>query len=55
MADKIVKFTLRLPTWIDEKISEKANEEMISKNALIVRACTEQLKKWEDVHYVKSK
>lgn len=39
MANKIIKMTARIPIGIDEKLSEQSSKEMISKNALIVRAC----------------
>lgn len=36
--------TIRLPDLIDKKIQAVADEEMVSKNAIIVRACRELLK-----------
>ena len=39
MANEIVKLTVRIPQEIDKKLKEESEKEMISKNALIIRAC----------------
>lgn len=39
MAERTIKLTIRIPEKIDSRLKLKASSEMISKNALIIRAC----------------
>ena len=39
MAEKIIKMTVRLPKEVDDNLNLQSAKEMISKNALVVRAC----------------
>lgn len=41
------RMTLRLPSWLDSKIEQRAKEEMVSKNAVIVRACRRLVEEYE--------
>lgn len=47
MTEEINKMTLRLPIDLNKAFEERAKAEMISKNALIVRACRELLRQLE--------
>lgn len=42
------RFSLRIPKWLDDKISEKSKDSGISKNTLIILAIKEYLKKFDD-------
>ena len=39
VAEKIIKMTVRLPKEVDDNLNLQSAKEMISKNALVVRAC----------------
>lgn len=43
----MVRLTLRMPDKLNKELKEKAKEQNISKNALIIRACTELIKSYK--------
>ncbi len=43
---EMIRFTLRLPKELDERLMLQAKDEAISKNAVIIRACKKLVNKY---------